>query len=663
MAKLPPSRAVVEVVSPVVDGGSFPAKASVGEPVPVIADVFGDGHDAVDAALRWRHAPVGGDHGSWHETPMTYLVNDRWEATFVADRLGRHQFEIVAWSDHVETWRHGAEAKVAAGVDVTLERLDGEQIVAALTKRAKRSKHTPADDLDTLDRLLETVRTGTDDQLAAALHEPVWATLSHRYHDRSPKHTSERYAIDVDRALARCGAWYEFFPRSSWNDDDPDRHGTLRDAIDRLDHVAGLGFDVLYLPPIHPIGFVNRKGRNNTTEAAPDDVGVPWGISDHYAVHPELGTHDDVRALAAAGAERGVELAIDIAFQCTPDHVWVTEHPEWFRHRADGSIQYAENPPKKYQDIYPIDFETSDWRALWDELANVIRFWIGHGIKIFRVDNPHTKAFAFWEWALGEIRAEHPDTIFLAEAFTRPRVMQRLAKIGFNQGYTYFTWRKASWELRDYFEELSAITVDYFRPNVWPNTPDILTDQLQTGNRAMFQVRAILAATLSASWGVYGPAFELMQHQPLRPGSEEYLDSEKYQRRHWVIDDPQSLAPLLRRLNEVRRANPPLQHLRTLRFHEVDSAAMLCYSKTDPNPAVEERSEPILVVANVDADHGHAGMVHVSPGAFGLGLGDDDQYDVVDLLDEGSRYRWTGWHNYAELAPGQAHVFAVRRPS
>jgi starch synthase (maltosyl-transferring) len=656
MSSLPkrrPSRVVIEPVRPVVDGGSFPAKAALGEPVEVIADVFGDGHDAVDAAVRWRSAPVDGKAGPWNQTPMTFIVNDRWRTTFTPDQLGRHQFEIIAWSDHVETWRYGTERKAEAGVDVSVELLEGRHIVSDLLDAAKRAKPRNDDDLATLERIGAAI----DAADTSVLHDDAWSDLSHRYTDRRPTASSTRLSLDVDPERARFSAWYEFFPRSAWTPDGG--HATLRDAIDRLDRVESMGFDVLYLPPIHPIGEVNRKGRNNSTEAAPGDVGSPWGISDHYAVHPELGTLDDVRALADAARSRGIGLALDIAFQCTPDHVWVDEHPAWFKHRADGTIQYAENPPKKYQDIYPIDFETDDWEALWNELANVIRFWIDQGVTIFRVDNPHTKAFAFWEWCLGEIRAERPDTIFLAEAFTRPRVMERLAKIGFNQSYTYFTWRYSAPELREYFTDLSTRTVDYYRPNAWPNTPDILTEQLQYGGRPVFAIRAVLAATLSANWGIYGPAFELVEQHAIRPGSEEYLDSEKYQERAWDLTSSESLEPLITKLNQIRREQPALHHLRTLRFHDIDADGMLCFSKTDPNG----EGDPILVITNLAAFDARAAFAHVDPSAFELGLGDDDEYLLEDLLG-GGMYRWRGWHNYVDLSPGRtgfAHIFAVRR--
>ncbi len=648
-----PSRVVIEPVAPVVDGGRFPAKAALGEPVTVVADVFGDGHDAVAAGVRWRQVPRTGRRGRWTELPMELDVNDRWHAVFVPDQLGRVEYEITGWSARAETWRRGTLAKLTAGVDIAVELLGGATILSGLVERAEAAK--APDDAAALRELLADIESGAP-QL---LDDDRWTDLLWRHDDREPTAVSARFDVDVDPERGRFSAWYEFFPRSAVHP--RAAPATLRDAIDRLDHVAKMGFDVVYLPPIHPIGTTNRKGANNTTEAGPDDVGSPWGIGaaagGNTAVHPDLGTVDDLRDLVAAARERGIEIALDVAFQCSPDHPWVAEHPDWFAQRADGTIQYAENPPKKYQDIYPIHFETDDWQALWTALAGVFRFWIEQGVTIFRVDNPHTKAFPFWEWAVQSIRSDHPETIFLAEAFTRPRVMERLAKLGFNQSYTYFTWRQASWDLREYFTDLSTRTVDYFRPNAWPYTPDILTEKLQHGGRPMFVNRAILAATLSANWGVYGPAFELLEHRAVRPGSEEYLDSEKYQLREWHLDDPESLAPLLTRLNSIRRTQPALQHLRTLRFHDVDSPGLLCYSKTDPLG----EGDPILVVVNLDARERQAGNVHVDPKGFGLGLGDDDEYDVVDLLGGGT-YRWRGWHNYVDLIPGRgaAHVFAVR---
>jgi starch synthase (maltosyl-transferring) len=650
-----PSRVVVEPVAPVVDGGRYAAKVALGEPVTVVADVFGEGHDAVAVAMRWRTVSAKGGRSAWTEQPMHGGVNDRYTASFVPDRLGHYEFEVFGWSARAETWRRGTAKKVEAGVDVAVELLGGRAIVADVLAAA-RANDAGEHDLTALDALLASISAGDTDRI----DDPTLSDVFWRHEAREPIAASGAFPVDVDPERGRFSAWYEFFPRSTVEGSagGSHRHGTLRDAIDRLDHVAAMGFDVLYLPPIHPIGVVNRKGRNNTTDAAPDDVGSPWGIADHLAVHPELGTLDDVKALAVACRERGIELALDIAFQCTPDHPWVTEHPTWFAKRADGTIQYAENPPKKYQDIYPINFETDDWQQLWEGLADVFRFWIAQGVTIFRVDNPHTKAFPFWEWCIATLRNEHPETIYLAEAFTRPRVMERLAKLGYNQSYTYFAWRQSAWELREYFTDLATRTVDYFRPNAWPNTPDILTEQLQHGGRTTFVSRAILAATLSANWGIYGPAFELMEHRPVREGSEEYLDSEKYQIRHWHLDDAQSLAPLITRLNAIRREQPALQHLRTLRFHAVDSDGLLAYTKTDPNGV----GDPILCIVNLDARQRQAGFVHVDPTSLGLGFGHDEEFEVHDLLGGGT-YRWRGWHNFVDLTPGRgaAHVFAVRR--
>lgn len=647
-----PSRVVIEPVSPVVECGRFAAKAALGEPVTVRADVFAEGHDAINVGLRWRTVNVAGKRGKWCEERMFPESNDRWCASFLPIELGRVEYEVFGWSDRPSTWQYGLLKKVEAEVDVTVELLDGKRVVERLLERANATRPKPKDDIAKLERLADALAEGRTE----TLDDPSWGLVFWLYADREPVATSGPLPVDIDPERGRFSAWYEFFPRSPVHP--RTEPATLRDAIDRLDYVADLGFDVLYLPPIHPIGVVHRKGRNNSVEAAPDDVGSPWGIADHLAVHPDLGTIGDVRKLVEACRKRGLELAIDIAFQCTPDHPWVTQHPEWFVTRADGTIQYAENPPKKYQDIYPLNFESDDWEGLWNALAEVIRFWIDQGITIFRVDNPHTKAFPFWEWAMATIRTEHPETIFLAEAFTRPRVMERLAKVGFNQSYTYFAWRQSAWELREYFTDLATRTVDYFRPNAWPNTPDILTEQLQHGGRAMFVNRAILAATLSANWGIYGPAFELLEHRAIKPGSEEYLDSEKYQVRTWRLDDPDSIAPLIARLNEIRRANPALHHLRTLRFHDADAPGILCYSKTDPLG----QGDPILCVVNIDARNRQSGNVHVDPHTFGLGLGDDDEFEVHDLLG-GGVYRWRGWHNYVDLTPGRgpAHVFAVHR--
>lgn len=661
-----PSRVVVEPVRPIVDGGALPAKATFGEPMHVVADVFTDGHDVAVAAVRWRTVPATGEPGPWQERALEPLGNDRFAAMIVPTELGRLEFDVIGWIDHLETWRRGTAAKAEADLDVTLELASGERLVDA----ALASTTMPDADRQALTTLRRALHAGDTSELS----EPRWPAVFWRTSPRDPiASLPTPLRVDVDPLHGAFGAWYEFFPRSTVTSGtattgtattdttaDELRHRTLAESIDRLDHIAALGFDIVYLPPIHPIGTTNRKGRNNSTTAEIGEVGSPWAIGastgGHTAVHPALGTVDDVANLATACQARGMHLALDIAFQCSPDHPWVSEHPEWFAKRSDGSIQFAENPPKKYEDIYPLDFESDDWQSLWEALADVFRFWIARGVTVFRVDNPHTKAFAFWAWALKTLRAEHPETVFLAESFTRPRVMEQLAKIGFNQNYTYFTWRQASWELREYFTDLSTRTVDYFRPNAWPNTPDILTEQLQSGDRPVFVTRAILAATLSPSWGVYGPAYELLEHLPIREGSEEYLDSEKYQLRSWDLDRDDSLAPLLARLNQIRRDHRAFRNLDTIHFHDTDDPGLLCFTRTDPTGA----GLPIIVVVNLDPDDRHSGFVDIDLAAIGLPEGAD--YDVVDELG-GVTYRWSGSRNFVDLAPwsASAHVFSVHR--
>jgi starch synthase (maltosyl-transferring) len=479
-------------------------------------------------------------------------------------------------------------------------------------------------------------------------------------------------AVMVDPPQARFSAWYEVFPRSCAAE--RGRHGTFRDVIARLPYIAGMGFDVLYLPPIHPIGRTHRKGRNNAVRCEPGDVGSPWAIGalegGHKAIHPDLGTLDDFRSLVRAAEDHGLSVALDVAFQCSPDHPYVREHPEWFRHRPDGTIQYAENPPKKYQDIYPLNFDTPAWSSLWTELRSVFTYWIDQGVSIFRVDNPHTKPLPFWEWCIGSIKREHPEVIFLSEAFTRPKVMYALAKIGFTQSYTYFTWRNTRWELEQYFTELTAggsetptgaaaNVREFFRPNVWPNTPDILHEHLQGGGRPAFIARLVLAATLSANYGIYGPAFELCEREPREPGSEEYLNSEKYEIRHWELDRPGSLAPLIARMNAIRRENPALQDDWSLCFHRVDAAeeAIICYSKRHPGAAAPNI---IITAVNLDPFHTRHGWVELPLEDFGIA--EDEPFVVHDLLTD-ARYTWRGPWNYLELNPFAlpAHVFRVER--
>jgi starch synthase (maltosyl-transferring) len=590
-----PPRVVIESPRPEVDCGRYPAKRVIGEEVLVEVDVFTDGHDVVASELLFRFQ----GEKEWQTTPMQFLGNDRWSASFRVEKLGRYEYTVRGWADPLLTWKRDLEKRKAAGQDISVDL----QIGAELEKRAERT-------VTYYDKVLEVV---------------------------------------VDPPRARFSSWYEMFPRSARGDG---THGTFRDVIARLPYVASLGFDVLYLPPIHPIGTTARKGKNNDVAALPGDVGSPWAIGakegGHKAIHPELGSLADFDLLVKKAKLHGIDIALDIAFQCSPDHPYVKQHPEWFRWRPDGTVQYAENPPKKYQDIYPFEFETTAWPELYDELKSVFEFWIGHGVKIFRVDNPHTKPFAFWEWVITELKAKHPDLIFLAEAFTRPRIMHRLAKLGFTQSYTYFTWRNTKQELVEYFTELSSDpSREYFRPNVWPNTPDILHAALQHGGPTAFTARVVLAATLSANYGVYGPAYELMEHQPREPGSEEYLFSEKYEIKRWDIDRSDSLRTLVMQLNKIRKENPALQSDWNLRFHEIDNDHLIAYSK-------QEGDNLVLTIVNLDTRFVQSGWVE-----FGF---DGEAFEVQDLLG-GGRYTWQGNKNYVQLNPQAlcAHVFLVHR--
>jgi starch synthase (maltosyl-transferring) len=640
---------VIEHVTPEIDAGRFAIKRVSGERVVVEADVFADGHDQLAAVLQYRAEA----EPQWTETPMEPLENDRWRGAFPVTRIGQYRYTIQAWVDRFGTWRRDLARKAGAGQEVTLELLLGAELVDQARARAS------GDDEQRLARAAATLRATAEPVPArvAAAEDDELAAVVARYAERrfSARYVRELVVV-VERERARAGMWYELFPRST--SPEPGRHGTFRDCETRLVDLERLGVDVLYLPPIHPIGRVKRKGKNNAATAEPGDPGSPWAIGSreggHKAVHPELGTLDDFRHLVQAARARGIEVALDLAFQCAPDHPYVTEHPEWFRHRPDGTVQYAENPPKRYEDIYPFDFETPAWRTLWDELKSIVVFWIAQGVLIFRVDNPHTKPFAFWEWLIAEIRRQHPDVLFLSEAFTRPKVMGALGKLGFSQSYTYFAWRNTKGELTEYFTELTRTELrEYYRPSLWPNTPDILTEYLQTGGRAGFAVRLLLAATLGANYGLYGPAFELGEDEPWQPGSEEYLNSEKYEIRHWDAR-PDSLAPLLARINQIRRENPAFRHDASLRFHPVDNEQLICYSKR-----TEDGSNTVLVVVNLDPHHAHAGWIDLDLEALGR---DDRPFQVHDLLDD-ARYLWAGQRNYVELAPTVApgHVFRVRQ--
>jgi len=653
-----PRRAVIEDVWPVVDGGQFPAKAAAGDLVVVEATAFVEGHDLVACDLRFQREGAA----AWTTVEMEPLGNDRWRGAFRAESLGRYRFAVRAGVDRYGTWLRDLLARADAGQDVSEELPLGAALLSRAAARAggadRRRLAGAAEAL--AGASARTDETGArarpagerDGAVRALAAEPRLVALARRYRSASEATTSRTFTVVVDPPLARFSTWYEMFPRGA--SPDPGRPGTLADVAARLDYVAGLGADVLYLPPVHPIGRTARKGPDGSTESSPEDPGSPWAIGSaeggHCAVDPGLGTLADFRALVSAARQRGIEVAMDLAFQCSPDHPWVHEHPGWFRHRPDGTIRFAENPPKRYEDIYPLDFEGEDWRGLWLALLGVVRFWMDQGVRVFRVDNPHTKPFAFWEWLIGTVKEDCPETVFLSEAFTRPAVMYRLAKIGFTQSYTYFAWRSTKWELESYLRELAGVA-HFFRPSFWPNTPDILTEELQQGGTPAFVKRLVLAATLSASYGIYGPAFELQEHVPRAPGSEEYLGSEKYAVRHWELDRPDSLAPLVSRLNALRHAHPALQRNDTLRFHGTDNDQLIAYSKTAGDDAV-------LVVVNLDTRYRQSGWVDLGDLARPGGAA-----EAHDLLTD-ARYRWEGSHCFVILDPASVpvHLLAMSAP-
>jgi len=669
-------RVIIEHIQPQVDCGRYPARRILGDRVEISAAIFSDGHDHVAAQLLFKHE----SEPTWRSMPMAELTNDRWSASFTVDRLGTWIFTIQAWVDHFDTWCADLKKRLAAqpdpdSPDPAKRDLPPQDIPLALTigallldqtaARAAAAKDSKSADAKQLEAIAASLRS-----LAAqksVLYDyplsPQIEELAARYPDLSFASTAEKdLHLWVDRERARFSSWYELFPRST--SPDPTRHGTFADVELLLPEIAAMGFDILYMPPIHPIGRAFRKGPNNTASTNPDDEGSPWAIGSaeggHKAIHPKLGTFADFDHLVASAAAHKMEIALDIAFQVSPDHPWVTQHPDWFIHRPDGTIQYAENPPKKYQDIYPLNFESSDWQGLWDELRSVFQFWIARGVRVFRVDNPHTKALPFWEWCIADLRTEAPDVIFLAEAFTRPHVMYSLAKGGYTQSYTYFTWRTGKAELQAYFEEIAKPPIsDFFTPNVWPNTPDILHASLQEGGRAAFMQRIILATTLAASYGIYGPAYELGENLPVKTPSEEYLNSEKYQIRRWDRSAAHTIAPLVTRLNQIRRTNPALQSDLSLHFHDVDNPQIIAYSKIAPATA-DAPANIILTVVNLDPHNEQAGWIDLD--LKQLGIAHDETFDVEDLLT-GIHYQWHDRSNYVALRPSlmPAHIFRVTR--
>ncbi|MEZ5417994.1 MAG: alpha-1,4-glucan--maltose-1-phosphate maltosyltransferase [Vicinamibacterales bacterium] len=655
-------RAIVERVLPAIDGGRFPIKRTSGETVEVEAHVHADGHDVLSVWLR--HRPVTDPGAAWHEVPMEALGNDEWRAAFTVGAAGAHEYTVTAWVDHFLSWRRELAIKVRAGVEVTTELKEGAALVSDAAGRCRTAARRRGGDGAALARedaaYLSEVAGVLDADTDAAMRAN--AALDDRLLEAMTRHADRHLAMEfapvlrvhVDRERARFGAWCEMFPRS-WGPTDT-RSATFREAAGHLPNVAAMGFDVVYLPPIHPIGTAFRKGRGNALVAAPGDPGSPWAIGGaaggHKAVEPTLGTLDDFAAFVETARHLDLEVALDLAFQCSPDHPYVREHPEWFRHRPDGTIKYAENPPKKYQDIYPFDFECAEWRSLWDELLSVVRFWIARGVKIFRVDNPHTKPHRFWEWLIAEIRRTDPDTIFLSEAFTRPKVMGYLAKLGFSQSYSYFTWRNTRAELEGYFTELTTTEVaEYLRPNLFANTPDILHKYLQEGGPAAFRVRLVLAATLGASYGIYS-GFELCEGRAV-PGTEEYLDSEKYQVRRWDWDRPDGhIKDLVAAVNRLRREHPALHYDRGLRFHATDNPELIAYTKASPDGASR-----VLVVVNLDPHRVQHGFLHLPHDALATPV--DAPFVVHELLTD-DRFTWGGERHYVRLDPAlPAHVVVV----
>ncbi|MGD2152378.1 MAG: alpha-1,4-glucan--maltose-1-phosphate maltosyltransferase [Gemmatimonadales bacterium] len=645
-----PPRLVIEDVAPQIDCGRYPAKRIVGDVCHVRATVFMDGHVLLAARLMVREP----GRRAWISFPMHYDINfDRFEGSFRVDCVGRWLYTVETWPDRFATWRSELEKKLRAGLDVHVELLEGAALVREASEHAAG---TAREKLLAAAEWLESEGAGIDQRARLAL-DPDLASLVAGFPDPAGLTRHEPpLSLTVDREPARFSAWYEMFPRSQGPR--PGVHGTFETAAEQLPRLADLGFDVVYLPPIHPVGSTHRKGRNNSLAAGPGDPGSPWAIGNesggHTAVEPQLGRLADFERFVKAAKRLGLEVALDYALQCSPDHPWVTEHPEWFTMRPDGSIKYAENPPKKYEDIYPLNFDSENWPGLWRACRDIFLFWIERGVRIFRVDNPHTKPFAFWEWVIAEIRRDHPDVILLSEAFTRPARMKGLAKLGFTQSYTYFTWRNTPHELREYLTELATTeTAEYMRPNFFANTPDILHEYLQKGGRPAFRVRLLLAATLSPSYGIYS-GFELCENEPREPGSEEYLNSEKYEIKYRDWDAPGNIADDIKAINRIRRRNPALQQLTNLTFHHSENDQILFYKKSVPG-------NDLLVVVNLDPFEVRESTIHVP--VTDLGLSGDQPYEVEDLLS-GERYEWRGAVNYVRLDPQQrvGHVLRVVRP-
>ncbi|UYL09627.1 alpha-1,4-glucan--maltose-1-phosphate maltosyltransferase [Bdellovibrio sp. SKB1291214] len=655
-SQVSPSSVVIDRVVPMIDGGRFAVKRYLDEDVKVTAHLLVHGHDLPKGRIHVRH------QSEMEETAYQLVAefNDEWSASFKPKKLGQYICRVEASLDRFGTWKNDVQKKRNAGQNITVDLQIGVEILRQSLQGIQDSseKKLIKSRVEEIEKWIQSKRDPDVATLQALLSDPALVmALQQNFNDDSLVKYDREVVFNIEPTLARFSSWYEFFPRSVVSG--KPRHGTFKDAEARLSYVKDLGFNVVYFPPIHPIGKSYRKGKNNSVTAEPGDVGSPWAIGaeegGHKAILSELGTLQDFKNLITKARSMNLEIAMDIAFQCSPDHPYVKAHPEWFKKRPDGTIQYAENPPKKYQDIYPFDFETPAWKELWQELLSVFQYWINAGVRVFRVDNPHTKPFHFWEWLIANVRQEHPDVIFLSEAFTRPKIMQYLAKSGFNQSYTYFTWRNAKWELTEYMNELTQSEMkDYFGANFWPNTPDILHDSLQSPNPAQYKARLVLAATLMSNYGIYGPAFELMDYKPSAPGKEEYLDSEKYQLRTWNLNDSQSLAPYIVQVNKIRNSHKALQQNRTFRFHPVNNDSLIAYSKSFG----EER---IITVVNLDSKGSQSGMLELP--LIDWNIGENQNFDMEDLLT-GVTYTWNGWRNYVELRPDQpAHIFKLNLKS
>lgn len=640
------TRTVIENVKPEINAGAHAAKRVAGQKFQVTADIIADGHDVLNAHIKYRF----GKAKKWQYAPMHEVANDEWTGEFIAEKQGHYTYTIEAWVDYPLTWQHNLERKVQDGQHVNVELLDGIQYLDTAAKKCK-------EEATYLKELKAAFKT--PDTYKYALDEAVSDRLHHIFLDNPVKQFATTYErelpLEVDRQKALYSTWYEFFPRSAAKK--PGEHGTFKDCLDIIPHVAEMGFDTIYFPPIHPIGTDFRKGKNNTTTPVEGDVGVPWAIGNaeggHKDILPELGSFDDFKKVVAEAKKQGIEIALDFALQCSPDHPYVKENPSWFKWRSDGSVQYSENPPKKYQDIYPIYFESEDWENMWDEFVSIVLHWNKLGIKIFRVDNPHTKPYGFWEYLITEVRKKDQDVIFLAEAFTRPKVMQRLAKVGFNQSYSYYTWRSNKAELTEYMNELTKSEMkDYFRPNFWPNTPDINPWMLQTGNENLYIIRHMMAATLSSNYGMYGPVYEQIAYEAY-PGKEEYLNSEKYEVRLWDWSKTSKLKHLITRINQIRKQHTALQFTNNIEFCSIENEQVLAYFKQS-----EDGTSNMLFVVNLDPFNKQGGWVNIPRNL--MGISGDTPMRMTDLVT-GSSYIWNSDWNYVELDPYQVpyHIFSI----